>query len=159
MFFQVVARTAVAMLSGLARLVPPRVWACISRALCNGWMTGRRMQRAAPCVFGCGAGEDSLEHYSCCGRVAAFGRRRLGLAQPPPAERLSSFLLLSPAFSEHTSHELARRALASYSVYAAANAARHGLTTDANEAMAQFAREACAAHAGLATVVASIWQS
>jgi len=147
-------------LRGLARLVPPRIWASSFRALCNGWNTSHRMQRRRSCVFGCPAAEDSLRHYAFCPRVADFSRTRLGLSPPPPPpDRLSSFLLLTPPFSEDTASELARRALASYAVYAAGNAARHGQTANAQEALAQFAREACASHAGLANIVAAVWNS
>ncbi|CAK0794469.1 unnamed protein product [Prorocentrum cordatum] len=140
-------------LRGLARLVPPRVWASSFRALCNGLDTSHRMQRRLNCVFGCGAAEDSLRHYAFCPRVADFSRRRLGLLPPPPPDRLSSFIILTPPFRDDTASELARRALAAYAVYAAGNAARHGQTADAQETLVQYAREACASHAGLANIV------
>ncbi|CAK0837046.1 unnamed protein product, partial [Prorocentrum cordatum] len=146
-------------LRGLAPLVPPRVWASVYRVMCNGWTTGRRMQRPAPCAFACGHGEDSVEHYIHCSRVAEFGRRQLALTAPPPGERLSHFLLLSPRFSEDTASAIARRALAVYCLYAASTAARHGATSNAWEAMWQYAREACAAHPRLASLVAAVWQS
>ncbi|CAK0825379.1 unnamed protein product, partial [Prorocentrum cordatum] len=125
-------------LRGLAPLAPPRVWASVYRVMCNGWTTGRRMQRPAPCAFACGHGEDSVEHYIHCSRVAEFGRRQLALTAPPPGERLSHFLLLSPRFSEDTASAIARRALAVYCVYAASTAARHGATSNAWEAMWQY---------------------
>ena len=144
-------------LIGVSRLVPPRVWAAVYRALQNGWVTGRRMQRGAACLFACGGGEDSMTHYAFCPRVACFCRARLGLAQPAPSRRLSSFLLLSPPFRDATASVHARRALALYCVYSAANAARHGQTPNAHASLDQFAREACAVHPGLAASVSAVW--
>ena len=63
-----------------------------------------------------------------------------------------------PALTDINFGEIARRALLTYAVYAATNAARHGGTCSANEAMGQFVREACAAHTGLAAKVAEIWR-
>ena len=150
---------AKAALIGISKLVPPRVWAAVYRALQNSWVIGRRMQRGTACLFDCGGGEDSMKHYAFCPRVACFCRARLGLVQLAPSKRLSSFLLLSPPFRDATASVHARRALALYCVYSAANAARHSLTPNAHASLDQFAREACAVHPGLAASVAAVWVS
>ena len=96
-----------------------------------------------------------MQHYAHCPRIARFSRSRLGLWQPAPSERLSSFLLLFPPFSEVTARVHARRALALYAVYAATSATRRGRTPDATASLDQFAGEAYAVHPGLAAAVAA----
>jgi len=69
------------------------------RTLLNGWVTARRMRSASgskseygQCVFGCGHGRDSIEHYAHCRITVAFFRRA-GLPYPRPST--SSFLLIN----------------------------------------------------------------
>ena len=56
-----------------ARRTAPEVALAVFATACNGWITDRRMQDAAPraCLFGCGAAGalDDLAHYSCCPRL------------------------------------------------------------------------------------------
>ena len=58
-------------------------------------------------------------------------------------------------FNTDTAGELAARATLLFAVHAAGSAARHGGTSSATEALAQQVREAIAAHAPLARVLAS----
>jgi hypothetical protein len=75
------------------------VLAAYFRTLLNGWVTARRMRSASgskseygQCVFGCGHGRDSIEHYAHCRITVAFFRRA-GLPYPRPST--SSFLLIN----------------------------------------------------------------
>ena len=111
------------------------------------------------CLFKCGFGQDSLEHYAECRIVSSFAQSRLGLTTPSPERKLANFIGLTPRYTEDTASEVARRALLTYVVYAATNAARHGATSNAVEAMSQVVKETCAAHSGLAAMVADIWRS
>ena len=117
------------------------------------------MQPQHECLLNCGCGQDSLEHYAECRIVSFFAQSRLGLATPPPAHKLANFLGMAPKYTEDTASEVVHRALLTYTVYAATNAARHGGTSNAVEAMSQVVKEACPAHGGLATMVADIWRS
>jgi hypothetical protein len=64
----------------LAPQVQPKVWAACFGAVWNRWATWRRRQRRGhPCLLGCTAGEDSLEHYCECPRVWSFGSSALGV--------------------------------------------------------------------------------
>jgi len=102
----------------VSRAVPPRVLAACLRSLWNGWVTARRFQGYAACVFGCAAGEDSIEHYSECPWVAAAAGRQLGLARPATQHsRLASFVLLEPPWNAAAAEELQRRARLTCGVY------------------------------------------
>ena len=149
-------RRATLLLRGLARNVPPRVWFATLKALCDGWTTHARFQRRRPCLFGCGAGEDSLHHYAFCRVVGDFACRRLHLGMPAAEHRVETFLALSPIYSDAAACELARRALCLFAVHSATNAARHCTVSDPAEALGQFVREACAAHVPLSRILAAV---
>ena len=88
------------MLGGLIRFVSPRIWAAILRTLCDGWTTHRRMQRRAPCLFGCGFGEDSIVHYASCSVLSNLMWCKLKLDRLPVEDQLAGFLLLEPYCKE-----------------------------------------------------------
>jgi hypothetical protein len=74
------------------------VQAAYFRTLLNGWVTARRMRSVkgcqsgfGQCVFGCGQGRDSIEHYVHCRITVAFFRR-VGLPYAQPS--MSAFLLI-----------------------------------------------------------------
>jgi hypothetical protein len=74
------------------------VQAAYFRTLLNGWVTARRMRSMkgcepgyGKCVFGCGHGCDSIEHYAYCRITVAFFHRS-GLPYIRPS--ISAFLLL-----------------------------------------------------------------
>jgi len=74
------------------------VQAAYFRTLLNGWVTARRMRSLkggesgfGQCVFGCGHGCDSIEHYVHCRITVAFFRR-VGLPYAQPS--MSAFLLI-----------------------------------------------------------------
>ncbi|CAK0843105.1 unnamed protein product [Prorocentrum cordatum] len=118
MTVQEMADRALATYPAVSRAVPPRVFAACLRSLWNGWITARRFQGHAACVFGCAGGEDSIEHYSECRWVAAAAATHFGLARPATRHsRLARFVLLEPAWSAAAAGELQRRARLTCSVY------------------------------------------
>ena len=145
---------AMDMLKGISKLVSPCIWAAVLKALFDGWTTHRRMQRASPCLFGCGRGEDSIHHYSFCPEVADLARNRLGLCIHGHHDRLDRFLVLAPRFSIANGPELARRALVVYATFKATNAVRHGQATHASAAWIQAFKEGAASHPALSNLVA-----
>ena len=51
----------------LAKKFKPNVISTHLRTICNQWCTSRRFQsRNIPCPFGCGSGEDKIEHCLTC---------------------------------------------------------------------------------------------
>jgi hypothetical protein len=83
----------------IGKMCRAAVLAAYFRTLLNGWVTARRMRTASgskseygQCVFGCGHGCDSIEHYAHCRITVAF-LRRAGLPYPRPST--SSFLLIN----------------------------------------------------------------
>ena len=98
LFPRVRASRAVAMLSRLASLGPPRVAAAVLRTLWSGWCTSRRFGRRSTCLF-CGTEDgDSVEHASICKVLACFGRDYLLLPyHTTPGPRRVGFLLLEAA--------------------------------------------------------------
>ena len=67
-------------LQTICRIVAPRVAAAAWGMVWNRWCTARRReQREDPCLFGCGRGADSVEHYIGCEVGRAVGRRMLRL--------------------------------------------------------------------------------
>ena len=93
----------------------------------------------------------SMELYAECRIVSSFAQSRLGLATP----LLHTSLQISSAWHQDTRRTRQAKSCAD----GATNAARHGGTSNAVEAMSQVVKEACAAHVGLATMVADIWRS
>eukprot|EP00972_Heterocapsa_arctica_P057560 8491529-Heterocapsa_arctica.AAC.1 len=63
----------------MARIVAPRVASSAWSLLWNRWVTARRFQSVAACVFGCSRGDDALEHYFGCSVVRAAGWKALKL--------------------------------------------------------------------------------
>ena len=120
---------AARVVSKLHRLVAPRVVAAVIRTWHNAWCTRRRYQEGygSRCIFGCGKGEDSIEHYACCGRIAEWSRRALGL--PGEGEsievRRRHFLLLNGEDTDD--NEMTRAALRLGAVYSLHNRVRHGV--------------------------------
>ena len=121
----------------------------------NGWTTHQNFQTRAPCVFGCARGEDCLRHWALCPTIANFGRIKLCV----PHINLDQFLALQPRLTSDTASELARRAICFFVVHSAMVARRHGGTSSAAEALAKYAREACAAHPRPAARARAVWLS
>ena len=77
-----VARRALRQLNDLRGLVPPRISAAILSTAWNRWCTSRRFQVRCgrDCTLGCGADEDSTEHYSRCVIMHNFATEFLRLS-------------------------------------------------------------------------------
>ena len=71
---------------------PARLGANFLRTLCNGWCTGRRFQLTCACRFGCGATEDSIEHYARCVTIRRLWRDH-GVPLPPPSPAALDYFL------------------------------------------------------------------
>ena len=125
------------------------------RTLCNGWITGRRMQGAAPCVLGCTGGADSLEHYARCPAFAEFRGSRLGLVPSGRSERMDEFLGLHDRFGRESEGLLVKGACSVYALYTVHNWARHSPLPPvlAREGLAQRLREAVRGHARACALV------
>ena len=87
----------------------------------GGWTTNA----AAPCLFGCPHGQDTIEHYAFCSCVARLMRLRLNLQPGLATTRLDAFLFLDDVAPD----TLTSRVLALFATFKATNAARYGLTT------------------------------
>ncbi len=73
----IAVRRASRNISTINKRCPARVAAAYLRTLLNGWCTERRMRTLNPgtaskrgCVFGCGGGDDSIEHYAHCSMIS-----------------------------------------------------------------------------------------
>ena len=80
------------MLKAIGEGLPPRVWAAYFRLICNGWMTARRFQGNRTCLFGCGGGHDSIEHFAHCPVVSHWLLENLGINPAPIGDELDHFL-------------------------------------------------------------------
>ena len=114
----------------------------------------------ATCIFGCAGAEDSIEHYSCCWRVASFARRRLGLraaAAAPHAAQLAEFLLVGTSAARRQPVELTLGALRTAAVYKVHNWWRHAARRTpqmAQEALDQAVVDMVAGHARATRILA-----
>ena len=102
--------------------VQPRVFAATLKAMLGGW-TGNT---ASPCPFGCGRGQDSVEHFAYCPILSGLYRRHLGLHPVDPSRRLGAFLLL-----DCSAEDLTKGAVGLFATFKATNASRHGSATAA----------------------------
>ena len=112
----------------LRNLVPPRVSAAVLRTIFNGWMTKRRFQVHAHCLFGCNNWHDadSLEHYASCPSIHLLRHKRLNLRLRPWHK--SIFLALHLPRDSNDDNTLTKVALLIYAVYRTHNAYRHDNT-------------------------------
>ena len=117
------------------------------------------MKRQSTCLFGCGHGDDGIEHYSRCRIAQNLSMRKLAVDRPPANRHLDHFLLLEPKLTGDNSSLLARRALALYSTFMATNRVRKGLATNCADVWTQFMKEAAASHSTLLTITRSAWSS
>jgi len=70
-----VGHRVLAVFNGELAIVKPCVKAAVLKTLLNGWCTTRRFQgQQQGCLFHCGSGEDSIEHYLCCSSVSDLWR-------------------------------------------------------------------------------------
>jgi exonuclease III len=148
---------AVTALSELSRSAPPRVFAAVLRALCNGWATSRRFQGNGSCCFGC-VQEDSIEHYAFCKVFHRLSLRHLGLPTPPVERRLADFLCLDPCTAglqaslqggDEKATARTLRGLSTYCLHRTINAIRHGTISGAllaEQAFAAFVTDAASGH-------------
>ena len=114
-------------LRGLGVAVPPRVVAAVLGCIWNKWPTARRSQRRGhPCLLGCGAGEDSVEHYVGCRLTRAAARRWLGIRYRF-SDPMEHWMLAAPTCVEVEGmpHWWARVALLIYAVQQVTNSLRH----------------------------------
>ena len=136
----------------LSRLSTPRVQASYLRMVCNGWCTRRRYQQTGLCFFGCGEGEDSLEHIATCRKVGELFSTHLGLHVARGHGALDEFLCMTsnsdPMLAGGRNPQLfdsylVRRALGCYAVYRIHNGRRYGnfQTEDVSGAFERLIRE------------------
>jgi hypothetical protein len=118
----------------LARTCKPAVQAAYRRTVLNGWVTRRRMRSAKAsetgcghCVFHCGHGSDSIEHYACCRIITNFFRKS-GIAYAIPS--LASFLMVSRRVAKD---KISLQAACLYAVYLTHNILRHSSMTNPTE--------------------------
>jgi hypothetical protein len=155
---------AIAVLGRLRRLVPPRVQAALLRTWFNGWCTKRRFQQAegSSCMLGCLHGQDSVEHYSTCRHVFAYGASKLRLDDPgePEARRAKFFLLDREGLRADA--DLQAMALLQTAIYRLHCRHRHSSLRLADEetasrAIAQAVREAAMGHARALAMLNHRW--
>jgi hypothetical protein len=110
------------------------VLAAYFRTLLNGWVTARRMRSASGskseygrCVFGCGHGSDSIEHYAYCRIVTNFYRKS-GIAYSHPS--VASFLMVSRRVARD---KITLQAACLYAVYLTHNILRHSSAANPSE--------------------------
>ena len=99
MFPRLRAQQALVVAARLRGLVPPRVVAAVIRTWYDGWLSQRRFQsRGSCCLFGCGHGEDSVQHYMRCRVLHAFAAGGIRLPAREGVEKQSlAFMLLESA--------------------------------------------------------------
>jgi hypothetical protein len=143
----------------LGKEVAPRVAAATWSLAWNRWCTARRFQKKAPCVLGCGSGDDSAEHYFGCrvGRIA--GHKCLRLYDVDYPTRKASML---GARKFHNNEEQARWSILVYGMYMATNRARGSpnesrLVNDAIEEVIQFVRRATEGHTKSQKLLGRLW--
>ena len=122
-------------LNVLSRLTTPRVQAAYLRMVCNGWCTKRRFQHGGFCLFGCGAGEDSLEHMATCWKVGEWFSTHLQLHVARGRGALDELFcmttdsdpMLAGGYStQHFESYVVRRALGCYALFRIHNGMRYG---------------------------------
>ena len=107
----------------LARHSHPRVQAVMLRSWTSGWCTKSRFQQCGSCRFGCGAAQDSIEHFAHCRVVNKLIARTLhadGQSRPPS---LDDFLCMNLHLSEA---ETVNRCVVVYATYRLYNQLRAG---------------------------------
>ena len=133
------------MLKTIGEGLPPRVWAAYFRLICNGWMTARRFQGSGKCLFGCGNGHDSIEHFAQCPVVSHWLHENLGISPAPVGEEMDHFLGMRIDEERDDTHmnSRIRRGLATYALYKVHNGVRHQSFGDArlSEVFAYFLQE------------------
>jgi len=146
------ARTS---LRRLGPLVPPCVWAAVLKAIMDGWTMMHPDRRRTHCCFGCQMGQDTIQHYARCTRVADMAHRRLRLAPAPGTDRLLDFLVMDGGDDTH----LACSALRLYATFIAANAYRNGRAEGARDAWLQAMTEAAGRNYPVSQIVAARWNN
>ena len=160
---------AMASLETLSKQVPPRVLAVVIRALCNGWITGRRFQHSGHCVFACSHGEDSIEHYALCPEFHDLCLKHFCISRPPVVHCLEDFLCIKPCTSMlpvlmHNKgdallkHAVTLRALSLYALYHTVGAVRHRIigSRDARDAFGRYVQESVRGHNGAISLISGI---
>ena len=106
----------------LGRTTSPKVQAAYLRTFCDGWCTRRRFQEHAACAFGCGVGQDGLEHFARCRIVGQLFASSCNLTGHRTDDALDSFLIMRDMQEE----VVAARGRALYALYRLYNGIRHG---------------------------------
>jgi hypothetical protein len=141
-------------LQKMGKLVAPRVAAATWGLVWNRWCTARRFQARAPCVLGCGKGEDSIEHYWCCPVAREAGRKLLRI-DAEADQRKASMLCATRFVSDD---EQTCWALLTYAIYMATNATRkHGGHTGKVQEVMQHVRQAVAGHKRSTACLTARW--
>ena len=108
----------------------------------NRWCTDRRFQRTPQrgCVLGCGACEDSIEHYSRCGLVHTFAGKflRLDFAR---ARGLELFTFAFDGWSGD--REKVKASILIYAVYRVSETLRRDGAVLAEETIDLMLQQAC----------------
>jgi hypothetical protein len=145
--------------AALGKEVAPKVAAAAWSLAWNRWCTARRFQGTAPCVLGCGCGEDSAEHYVGCSVGRKAGLKFLRIADCDYESRKISML---GARRFLNTKEQACWAILVYGIYMATNRARnsdHAVRSAdcAVEEVIQFIRRAAEGHRKTLKLVGSLW--
>ncbi len=131
---------AVRVLGTLQRHATPRVQAGYLRAICDGWCTRRRFQGRGDCLFGCGGGDDGLQHIASCAVVSELFCNGIHL----PSIRGSG--ALDCLFCMNTTDEevIVARCAGLYALYRTYNGLRHHAFshTELQDAYNRYLREA-----------------
>jgi hypothetical protein len=145
---------AISNLRNLGRLVAPRVAAATWGLTWNRWCTARRFQSRAPCVLGCGKGEDSIEHYWCCPVAREAGKRVLRVDGDADSRKANMLGVARFANRE----EQTCWALLTYAVYMTTNASRKGGgQTGKVQELSQHIRQAVEGHKSSAACLTARW--
>ena len=137
-----VARRALRQLKDLNRFVPPRISAAVLSTAWNRWCTDRRFQRPQErgCRLGCGAIEDSIEHYSRCRFVHSFASTFLCL-DFPRARGLELFAFAFDSWSAEK--DKVKASILIYAVYRVTETIRHDEGAFPEEVVVHMLQQAC----------------
>ena len=161
LFPRIRALRAARLVPRLRRLVLPKVLSAVLRTWYNGWCTRQRFQGRCRCMFGCGFGADSVDHYISCSRLHRQGLRQLRLPTPPVFEDRGVHFMLLAATSQLPDDVLVRRALlltAAYRLHCA-HRRRAPFADDQvlRQALAQALQESAMGHAAATRCLDTVW--
>ena len=147
-------------LASLKHMVAPRVAAAVWGLAWNRWCTSRRFQRRSPCLLGCDAGEDSIEHYIGCNIGREAGRRLLRIEGE--YEHRKSSMLSAKSFTsakDQTCWAILVYGLYMTTNYRRAHAIKGGSVETAVQEVMQFCRRAVEGHLKSSSTLNRLWTS